>query len=92
MGGCTMTAALLILGALPFAVGRIQDWYMSTSLYSSLPYGVISLAFLSAWGLLAFLMNGNGKRTKQIVIFLNLIAAFDWCGIKKVDSLFSRIS
>ncbi|MBS5118385.1 MAG: hypothetical protein KHZ10_10990 [Clostridium sp.] len=32
---------------------------------------------LSAWGLLAFLMNGNGKRTKQIVIFLNLIAAFD---------------
>lgn len=38
---------------------------------------VISLAFLSAWGLLAFLMNGNGQRTKQIVIFLNLIAAFD---------------
>lgn len=77
MEGCTMTAALLILGALPFAVGRIQDWYMSANLNSSLPYGVISLAFLSAWGLLAFLMNGNGKRTKQIVIFLNLIAAFD---------------
>lgn len=77
MGGCTMTATLLILGALPFAVGRIQDWYMSTSLYSSLPYWVISLAFLSAWGFLAFLMNGNGKRTKRIVIFLNLIAALD---------------
>lgn len=77
MEGCTMTAALLILGALPFAVGRIQDWYMSANLNSSLPYGVISLAFLSAWVLLAFLMNGNGKRTKQIVIFLNLIAAFD---------------
>ena len=72
-----MAAALLILGALPFAVGRIQDWHMSTSLYSSLPYWVISLAFLSAWGFLGFLMNGNGKRTKQIVIFLNLIAALD---------------
>ena len=59
-----MTAALLILGALPFAVGRIQDWYMSANLNSSLPYGVISLAFLSAWVLLAFLMNGNGKMDK----------------------------
>ena len=79
-----MTAALLILGALPFAVGRIQDWYMSANLNSSLPYGVISLAFLSAWVLLAFLMNGNGKRTKQIVIFLNLFSKFFCMGFFRI--------
>ena len=32
------------------------------------------------------------KRNKDLVRFYDLILVQEWCGIKKVDSLFSRIS
>ena len=72
-----MTGILLILGALPFILGGIQNWYMLNNPDSLLPYGLIAFVFLSAWCFIAFLLNKDGKRTRQIVLFLNLIAALD---------------
>lgn len=71
-----MKVVLLILGALPFAVGGAQNWYMLHT-DSLLPYGLMAVFFLFAWGGIAFLLNQAGKRTSQTVVFLNLIAALD---------------
>lgn len=67
----------IIVGALPFVVGGIQNWYMLTYMDSILPYGMISVFFLFVWGCVAFLLNGNHQNTKKIVVFLNLIAVID---------------
>lgn len=72
-----MIFILVVLGVLPFAVGNIQNYYMLTYTHSLPPYALISASFLLVWGCIAFILNKNGKRTKQIVIFLNLIAALD---------------
>lgn len=67
----------IIVGALPFVVGGIQNWYMRTYMDSILPYGMISVSFLIVWGCIGFLLNGNHQNTKRIVVFLNLIAVID---------------
>ena len=72
-----MTLVLIILGALPFVLGGIQNWYMTTHMDSLPPYTLIAFAVLLIWGLLAFFFNHDGTRTKRIVVFLNLIAAVD---------------
>ena len=72
-----MPVILFVLGALPLAVGYIQNWYMMTNMDSPVPYKLIAFSFLFIWGFISFLLNKNGKKTKQIVIFLNLIAALD---------------
>ena len=72
-----MIGILVMLGAVPFVVGGIQNWYMLTYMDSLLPYGLISVSFLLVWGCIAFLFNRNHQRTKEIVIFLNLIALLD---------------
>lgn len=72
-----MIGILVMLGALPFVFGGIQNWYMLTYMDYLLPYGLISVFFLLIWGCIAFLLNGNHQRTKQIVVFLNLIAVLD---------------
>ena len=72
-----MTAILVILGALPFVLGGIQNWYMTTHMDSNLPYALIAFAVLLIWGLLAFFFNQDGAQTKRIVVCLNLIAAVD---------------
>ena len=63
-----------VLGAFPFLIGGIQNWYMLTYVDSVLPYGFISLAVLLLWGCIAYLLNDRYHRTKAIVISLNLIA------------------
>ena len=74
-------AIAFILGVLPFLVGGIQNWYMLTyvdsAVDSALPYGSISLVVLLLWGCIAFLLNYNCRRTKEIVVSLNFIAALD---------------
>ena len=72
-----MTLVLILLGALPFVFGGVQNWYMTTHMDSLLPYTLIAFAVLLIWGLLAFFFNHDGTRTKRIVVFLNLIAAVD---------------
>ena len=72
-----MIAILVVLGALPFVIGGIQNWYMLTYMDSVLPFGLISVSFFLVWGCIAFFLNSNRQRTKEIVIFLNLIAALD---------------
>ena len=72
-----MTAILVILGAFPFVLGGIQNWYMTTHMDSNLPYTLIAFAVLLIWGLLAFFFNQDGAQTKRIVVCLNLIAAVD---------------
>ena len=72
-----MIAILVVLGALPFVIGGIQNWYMLTYMDSVLPFGLISVSFFLGWGCIAFFLNSNRQRTKEIVIFLNLIAALD---------------
>ena len=72
-----MTLVLIVLGALPFVLGGIQNWYMTTHMDSNLPYTLIAFAVLLIWGLIAFLFNKDGGRTKHIVVCLNLIAAVD---------------
>ncbi len=72
-----MIFILVVLGVLPFAVGNIQNYYMLIYTHSLPPYALISASFFLVWGCIAFILNKNGKRTKQIVIFLNLIAALD---------------
>ena len=72
-----MIGILVMLGALPFVVGAIQNWYMLTYMESLIPYGLISVFFLLVWGCIAFLLKGNHQRTRKIVVFLNLIAVLD---------------
>ena len=72
-----MNVILLVIGALPFVVGGIQNWYMITYADSVLPYRVIAFAFLFVWGGSAFLMNKKGENTKRIVVFMNLLAFLD---------------
>lgn len=66
-----------VLGAFPFLIGGIQNWYMLSYIDSILSYGFISLAVLLLWGCIAYLLNDRYQRTKAIVISLNLIAALD---------------
>ena len=72
-----MTLVLILLGALPFVFGGVQNWYMTTHMDSLLPYTLIAFAVLLIWGLLAFFFNQDGTQTKRIVVCLNLIAAVD---------------
>ena len=72
-----MTWVLILLGALPFVFGGIQNWYMTTHMDYNPPYTLIAVAVLLIWGLLTFLFNKDGGRTKHIVVCLNLIAAVD---------------
>lgn len=72
-----MIGIYVVLGALPFVVGGIQNWYMLTYMDSVLPYGMISVSFLLGWGCIAFLLKGNRQRTEKIVIFQNLIAVLN---------------
>jgi len=72
-----MITLTITLGALPFIVGGLQNWYMLSHADSLLPYRLISVFFLLVWGCIAFVLKGNHQRTKEIVIFLNLIAALD---------------
>ena len=72
-----MIAILVMLGALPFVVGGIQNWYMLTYMDSLIPYALISVCFLIVWGCIAFFLKGNRQRTRTIVMFLNLIAVLD---------------
>ena len=71
-----MTVILLIVGALPFVVGGIQNWCMlHTQL--QIPYGLTGFLFLLLWGCLGFFLHPGGKRTARTVICMNLIAALD---------------
>ena len=72
-----MIALVVTLGALPFIVGGMQNWYMLSYTDLLLPYGLISVSFLLVWGCIAFLLNANHQSTHKIVIFLNLIAMLD---------------
>ena len=72
-----MTLVLILLGALPFVFGGVQNWDMTTHMDSILPYTLIAFAVLLIWGLLAFFFNQDGTQTKRIVVCLNLIAAVD---------------
>lgn len=72
-----MTFALIALGALPLGLGSIQNWYMQTHPDARMPYGLIALAVLLLWGTLAFLLNGQGRKTKKVMLFLHAIAAAD---------------
>lgn len=72
-----MIFVFIALGALPFVVGGIQNWYMLTHADTLLPYSLISLSFLFVWGCIAFLLNGKHQHTKTVVVFLNLIALLD---------------
>lgn len=65
------------LGGLPFVAGGIQNWYMLSYMDSLLPYSLISIFLLLAWGCIAFILKGNHQKTKDIVISLNLIAMLD---------------
>jgi len=66
----------MILGALPFALGGILNWYLMNRMDAVLPYGAIGICFLLIWGGLGFLLNGKGQ-TKKTVLFLNLVALLD---------------
>ena len=72
-----MSAVFFILGALPYALGYMQNQFMLNNADTLLPYRLISIFFLLLWGLIAFLLNSSGRRTKEIVIFMNLLAAVD---------------
>ena len=72
-----MIAVLVVLGALPFVIGGIQNWYLLTYMDSILPIRLVPILFLLVWGSIAFLVKGNRQRARKVVIFLNLIAALD---------------
>ena len=72
-----MSAVFFIFGALPYALGYMQNQFMLNNADIIMPYRLISIFFLLLWGLIAFLLNSSGRRTKEIVIFINLIAAVD---------------
>ena len=72
-----MIVVFIAIGALPFVVGGMQNWYMLNNADTLLPYSLISLFFLFIWGCIAFLLNGRRQQTKIVVVFLNLIALLD---------------
>lgn len=72
-----MNLILIVLGALPYVLGWLQNGWMYHGLSSVMPYSLISALFLLIWGGIAFLFRGKVQCTKKVIVFLNLIAAFD---------------
>lgn len=72
-----MIGVCILLGALPLAVGVMQNWCMLTGISLILPYSLISVLFLVVWGCFAYFLKGKRQSTKKVVISLNLIAALD---------------
>ena len=59
----------LIIGAVPFAIGSILNWYMMTYTEIALPYTLIAIIFLLLWAAVAFVCNKNGNNTKKLLYF-----------------------
>lgn len=72
-----MAILLVILGAIPYLLGYAMNWYIMEYPDTLPPLGWIAVLFLLFWGLLAFLCNRKGAHTKQVVCFLNLLAALN---------------
>ena len=67
----------LIIGAVPFAIGSLLNWYMMTYTEIALPYTLIAIIFLLLWAAVAFVCNKNGNNTKKVIVFLNLFGFLD---------------
>ena len=68
-----MIVLYIALGALPFALGGLLNWYMVTMDGAFLLLGICSAFFLVLWGLLGFLLNWRHDQTKRIMLFLHLV-------------------
>ncbi len=63
----------LILGLVPFPVGRVMDWMLVTASVR-LPLGLIGIGMLVLWCFIAYWCYGRVGRTVKTVFWLNLPA------------------
>lgn len=68
-----MDTRLILLGLLPFVLGRIEDWAVTTSPVPSAVMGPAAILTLILWGIIAYRANQRLKNTKQVVLSLNLV-------------------
>ena len=68
-----MIGLYIALGALPFALGGLLNWYMLTHQGAFLLWSLGSVLFLLIWGGLGFLLNWKHDQAKKVTLFLNLI-------------------
>lgn len=68
---------VLIIGALPFILGGLQNWFMLRYMDFPLPYALIAVLFLLLWGVVAFFIKKFHRSTAKTLFFLNFIAAAD---------------
>lgn len=60
-----MSVLLVLLGAIPFALGRGMDWFLWEYPNTVVPYVWLGVVFLLLWGLLAFVCHRPGKTDKN---------------------------
>lgn len=68
---------LLITGFLPFIFGTALNKYMMANSNLVPPLFLMAILFLFLWCFLGSLFNGDGNRTKEVLIHLNFVAAVD---------------
>lgn len=75
-GAVFVSVLLVLLGAIPFALGRGMDWFMWKYPNTAVPYVWLGVAVLLLWGLLAFVCHRPGKTDKKwTVACLNMAGA-----------------
>lgn len=72
-----MKILLFVLGFLPFILGGFINRIMITYDTVLPPINLIGLIFLLFWGVVAHFAKPHLKSSKDVVIFLNAVAAFD---------------
>lgn len=70
-----MKILLVLLGGLPFAVGGALNYMILSSSDALPPLFLIGIGWLALWGTIAFLIKLFKEDEKEIVIWLNLVAA-----------------
>ena len=67
--------SLVILGAMPLAVGWLLNWYMTIHPETFPPMFIIALVMILAWGCVSWRMNRKMMDTGAVMVAQNLIAA-----------------
>ncbi|MBQ7091790.1 MAG: hypothetical protein IJN83_03970 [Clostridia bacterium] len=70
-------ALLILLGCIPFLIGWLINAFMMANPDTLPPLFFISIVFLLAWGAVAFIARPHFHNGKEVVVFLNFVAALD---------------
>ena len=71
-----MKLLAILLGFIPYGLGRLMDWSMMEYSDTLPPLKLIAFAVLLLWGILAYLLRFR-LTTKDTILFLNVIPALN---------------